>query len=243
LNQYAKFDDTPILPTGSAFCEYGWCATSGEVNRFARKAQELGLEGVNFWEWAATRNAGLWPVVRDFTWEGDAPVPPPVDCCEELSTKLDNFINGYAEDYQELDKDLSTLEGELDSYISSLTQAVLDINKNTNQIHLDAVKSMSMDSAMEAQINQHDADITSLQSNVNLCNIGIAELAKRIEYNYNQQVLDANGLEDRIEALESKISDTGDYFEDRVKDLYDKISGLEGGHNHPKIMYWLGLVK
>jgi len=81
LRQYAKITDLPIVPTGSAFCEHGWCPTNEEIEEFATEALGLGLPGINFWEWNAMRRGGFWKTVRDIEYTLEE---PPVGCCEEL---------------------------------------------------------------------------------------------------------------------------------------------------------------
>ena len=65
LRQYAKITDLPIVPTGSAFCEHGWCPTNEDIVEFATEAEVQGLPGINFWEWSSTRAGGFWKTVRD----------------------------------------------------------------------------------------------------------------------------------------------------------------------------------
>lgn len=61
-----------IFPTGSAFPEHGWAPTAPEVSEFLDTAQELELDGVNFWSWDSTRSRmpHLWDLISDYTWNG-----------------------------------------------------------------------------------------------------------------------------------------------------------------------------
>ena len=89
LRQYVKITDLPILPTGSAFCEHGWCPTNEEIEEFATESEVQGLPGINFWEWAATRKGGFWKTVRDI----DYILETPQDCCEELWEAVEEIQN------------------------------------------------------------------------------------------------------------------------------------------------------
>ena len=73
IKQYRKITDLPILPTGSAFCEHGWCPTKQEIIDFAEHAKSLDLPGVNFWEWANTVANDFWITVKDIEWEETEP--------------------------------------------------------------------------------------------------------------------------------------------------------------------------
>jgi len=219
LYQYASFDSTPIIPTGSAFCEHGWCATSGEVNRFSRKVQELELQGVNYWEWAATRNAGLWPVVRDFVWEETEPPvePPPVDCCEELEQRVATAINLNTNELINLDN----LQFEIGKVVKA------------NVARLDEIDPIIGVVSVIAKENENATVANATE---------IAELEAVVEYNYNQQVLDADALEGRIEELEewwgfdpnTRILE----LTTRVKDLENKTIP-QTNHSH----WWQRLFK
>ena len=203
--------DVAIVPPNKVLQERCWLKqTADQMVGFPGEAESTYVDRDRF----QFENMDEW-IAKNFGTD----VPDiPGDCCEELSTKLDNFINGYAEDYQQLDKDLSTLEGAVENNTTHIADNASFIQKNAEDIAL-------VGDNVQLGFGHIAEDITSLQSNINLCNIGIAELAKRIEYNYSQQVLDANNLEDMIEELEGNIT------------------GLEGGHNHPKFFKWIGWLK
>jgi len=91
IKQYRKFTDLPILPTGSAYCEWGWCADGKEIREFTNHALELGLPGVNFWEWSNTVSNGLWPVIRDLEWDAEPPTIPENDCCGRHDVEIEKL--------------------------------------------------------------------------------------------------------------------------------------------------------
>jgi len=68
----------PVFPTGACFREYGWQPTAVEVGAFIQAAKDLGLAGVNFWEWANARAyvADGWEVIRSAGW-ATTPAPEP----------------------------------------------------------------------------------------------------------------------------------------------------------------------
>ena len=79
-----KNPSLPVVPTGAAFSEFGWRPTEAEVLEFIRKAKELNLNAVNFWEWADARSGklpGIWETIQKYNWsERNAPK----DICVEL---------------------------------------------------------------------------------------------------------------------------------------------------------------
>lgn len=83
----------PIVPTGSAFAEHGWAAKPAEVTEFLTVAQELGLQGANFWEWSHTRSRlpALWDLIADYPWTQSEPEPEPGGD-EEVKTKFVTLI-------------------------------------------------------------------------------------------------------------------------------------------------------
>lgn len=50
----------PLLPTGAAYHENGWQPTAAQITAFGAKAKELGLPGVNWWEWGNACRYGLF---------------------------------------------------------------------------------------------------------------------------------------------------------------------------------------
>jgi hypothetical protein len=65
-----------IIPTGAAFSEHGWVATSTQVRKFLQhiellaESESLILYACNFWEWweARVNNPSLWPVIDLYPW-------------------------------------------------------------------------------------------------------------------------------------------------------------------------------
>jgi hypothetical protein len=84
----AKIPSRPVIPTGAAFREFGWNPTDGEVLEFCKKAKELNLSAVNFWEWSDARSGtipGVWETIKEYKWrEKDEPK----DICETLFDAL-----------------------------------------------------------------------------------------------------------------------------------------------------------
>lgn len=68
-----------FIPTGAAFCEWGWCATAEEVGQFTGEAKRLGLPSINYWEWGATKEKlpGIWKLIALFEWNEDEIDPYP----------------------------------------------------------------------------------------------------------------------------------------------------------------------
>jgi hypothetical protein len=73
----SKTPSRPVVPTGAAFREFGWNPTDAEVLEFCKKAKELNLSGVNFWEWSDARSGtipGVWDTITEYKWrEKDEP--------------------------------------------------------------------------------------------------------------------------------------------------------------------------
>ncbi len=98
-------------------------------------------------------------------YSGDVPSPPPVDpFCEELSTKLDNFINDYAEDYQQNQDALLTLR---------LMDTSLEDGCKRNYSHIEDLHKLV--SGIEALINLNAVMLEGLIS-VNTKNITDGQL-------------------------------------------------------------------
>ncbi len=79
-----KQPSLPIIPTGAAFREYGWQPTTGEVLEFCKKAKDLNLSGVNFWEWSDARSTsmpGIWETIQKYDWSARN---APKDICVSL---------------------------------------------------------------------------------------------------------------------------------------------------------------
>ena len=79
MEEFRNLEYTPpIFPTGAAFTEWGWSPTAAEIEAFLEKAQELNLNGVNFWEWGNCINhlpREIWQTIKNYSWDA-APDPP-----------------------------------------------------------------------------------------------------------------------------------------------------------------------
>ncbi len=99
VNEFqAKTPSRPIVPTGAAFREFGWQPTDSEVLEFVKKARELNLSAVNFWEWSDARSGnlpGVWETIKEYKWRQK---DEPKDVCE-------NYIDGL--NARDIDKILS----------------------------------------------------------------------------------------------------------------------------------------
>jgi hypothetical protein len=95
-----KNPSLPVVPTGAAFREFGWKPTDAEVNEFFKKAKELNLTGVNFWEWSDARSGnlpGVWEMIQSYKWsEKDDPKDICVTLMEMLNSHdVDKIVNMY----------------------------------------------------------------------------------------------------------------------------------------------------
>jgi hypothetical protein len=83
----------PIIPTGAAFKEGGWQATSGEVTEFLQTAQKLNLSAANFWEWANCRKnlPEVWTTIQNYPWS----VLPPN---QDIAQLYINALNSHSVD-------------------------------------------------------------------------------------------------------------------------------------------------
>jgi hypothetical protein len=101
VNEYqAKIPSRPIVPTGAAFREFGWKPTDSEVLEFCKKAKELNLSGVNFWEWSDARSGnipGVWDTIQQYKWrEKDEPKDICVSLMEAMNTHdIDKILSLY----------------------------------------------------------------------------------------------------------------------------------------------------
>ena len=87
LNQYLDITDLPYYPTGSAYCERGWCATPAQVKKFMLTAQELDMPAVNFWRWVHAREIpGMWDTISQF--EYSEPIEPEPEPEPEPADKM-----------------------------------------------------------------------------------------------------------------------------------------------------------
>jgi len=74
LRQFrAIYPVVPVVPTGAAYEDSGWRPSPGEVREFIAAARQMGLEGVNFWNWdyaGSAQGADLWQSISSFDWSG-----------------------------------------------------------------------------------------------------------------------------------------------------------------------------
>lgn len=76
----AMIPHRPIIPTGSAFGEWGWTATPSQITDFLVTAQTLGLPACNFWSWQHARSKPqLWEAVASYAWPFPTPPVPAPD--------------------------------------------------------------------------------------------------------------------------------------------------------------------
>jgi hypothetical protein len=78
----------PVIPTGSAYEEFGWRPRPSEITQFLQKARDVGLAAANFWSWdyaGSATGADLWKAVADFSWPVEK---PPLDIVQRLENAL-----------------------------------------------------------------------------------------------------------------------------------------------------------
>ena len=72
------FGETTYRPIGSAYCEWGWCATTADVIQFSDAAKGMGLEGISFWSLEHIRSKPeMWETIVGLQWKTN-PDPPPI---------------------------------------------------------------------------------------------------------------------------------------------------------------------
>ena len=78
VNELKKLKDVPIIPAGTFEIYKNWKPTPQHIIEFCATAQELGILGVNFWEWyyGEDTHPELWKALSDYEW-GDIQEPPP----------------------------------------------------------------------------------------------------------------------------------------------------------------------
>lgn len=102
VNEFGvKNPPLPIVPTGAAFREFGWQPTDTEVLEFFKKAKELNLSGVNFWEWSDARSGklpGIWEMIQKYNWsERDAPKDICVSLVDAMNEHdIEKIVGFYA---------------------------------------------------------------------------------------------------------------------------------------------------
>ena len=79
----------PVVPTGSAYGNNGWCAAPSEVTAFLDQAVKLKLEAANLYSWdyaTSAGNTGLWDAAAAFEW----PAPAGGDIVEHYFAALNS---------------------------------------------------------------------------------------------------------------------------------------------------------
>ena len=81
----------PYVPTGAAYGTPGWNPTVDDVRTLMDTAKDLGLEAVNFFQWAYCRKhlPALWTAIAEYDWPFTPPpdedtTPPPPDSFTSL---------------------------------------------------------------------------------------------------------------------------------------------------------------
>ena len=83
----------PIIPTGAAFREHGWEATSHESVEFLETARALNLSAANFWAWYSCREVltpklESWNAIANYNWEsGSTP--------QDITAKYIDALNAH----------------------------------------------------------------------------------------------------------------------------------------------------
>lgn len=138
VEQYRKFTDLPIYPTGSAFAEHGWSPTNAEIIEFADTAKSLGIDAINFWELGVTKKQGYWKTVRDIEYEVGTEVPPPpvdppveTDDCDEVMKALNEHIAIHNHNMTDINGDIERLKESVSFWF---TDTDLQVAKNENDI-------------------------------------------------------------------------------------------------------------
>jgi hypothetical protein len=255
--QYAKITDLPILPTGSAFCEHGWCPTDEEIEEFAVEARGLGLPGINFWEWSATRRDGFWKTVRDFDFSPEEPVSPNGEnCCEELRKDLGllsgvhHALNDYVFDemFPKL-KSIDALEEVLAIHQHVLPEETADkIAGLTADLGILRVREL-------AHTREHNADLERIQGELDLdddmflIHKGLLEELQEQRDLIWQRLDIQRELKDelirRLDELEDEQEGRWEAYLDNVGYFHREITKLktktipECNHSHRGLFSWL----
>ena len=106
LTEYEKyFPGKQVVPTGSAYQENGWRASSDSIIEFAKTCKTMDLSGYSFWEWANSIRYGLFDTVANL--ETSIPVTPdPKPIKSKLTVKVNNlnFRRGPGTSFESLTK-------------------------------------------------------------------------------------------------------------------------------------------
>jgi hypothetical protein len=91
----------PIIVTGSAYEEWGWRPTTGQIQEFLGHAKEIGITAANFWSWdyaGSDTGRDLWDAIAGFDWPVSKPTPGIVERLVFLMNDRD--LDGIAALYQ-----------------------------------------------------------------------------------------------------------------------------------------------
>lgn len=224
IEQYEAITDLPIFPTGSAFCEHGWCPTTDEIKQFAQAAKDRNLPGINFWEWSATRADGFWKTVRDIEWDVEPP-PPPVDCCEELKYTLDNYIEAHSGHiHQDIQDAFDYINERLDNKATKVK--LEELREETMEIGMNAELGYKATKAkLEEAIDGFNNRITLLEMakpqdvEARLMN-EIAKLKEDFENHIEAEKLALGGLREQLEKHNHLFVPNNGTFWQRLKWLF-----------------------
>lgn len=191
----------PFFPTGPAFYhnQTDWQPTEEQLIEFMNLAVES-YDGFNFWEWAAMKQHGYWPAIRDY--QMPEPTPEPPSELEQRVADLESKIQlmGQRDDTFEARitrntarvESLSTLVGEQGDALRKLRNRVVDLeasdetqNKNIENNAVDAGKAIDAGKHALELAQEVDADFSNLKKfvneKVNILNEDIQELDQNLE--------------------------------------------------------------
>lgn len=96
FDQYAALQPSrPVIPTAPTYSVGGWRPTVDDITRFARKALELRMLGMNAWSWDYATRANqmdMWNAVAEFDW---SPKPPGDVVPDQLISSLNSHDVGF----------------------------------------------------------------------------------------------------------------------------------------------------
>lgn len=115
--EFAKLEPKlPYVATGAAWRNLNsngtvkWTPTPQELTDFMQKAKDLGLPGVNFWEFNKTiALPALWDAISDFVWIVPPPLPPPGPAPDHQHLDLEKEILGLKVSHNDVVEDLQAL--------------------------------------------------------------------------------------------------------------------------------------
>lgn len=145
----------PIIVTGSAYEEWGWRPTTGQIQEFLSHAREIGIPAANFWSWDYAGSAAgrdLWDTIARFDWPVSKPTP---DIVERLVALMnDRDLDGLTALYQPnavLVTSKTTIQGH---------QAIREYHKDLLKTQLPHAKIKVETRAVQDNIRQFKWDAT-----------------------------------------------------------------------------------